>query len=465
MVVFPSLVRRAPRRFVGILGAFGVLAPLALAQGLTPTFSNVAYGPDPLETLDVYRAPGLATSAVLVEVHPGGWAGGSKSNFTYCGDLMNKIYAKGISIVSINYPVAPQATFPVPNISCQRAVQFIRSMAAAWNVAPNEIGIFGTSSGGHLAAWVAMAPDAADPSSADPVLHYSSRVQALVLRSGPTDLTDAYYVFDPNIGHGTSPAWAYFGVANEVEYAALPTSLKQAASPHWLASNAGVNDANKNVAFLGLNYGDPTATSSAALTKPAGDLHTLLQGMILLEELQAIGNTDATLYIAPAIDPSGGVLPAGSLASEWLAARFGGGVRNRGFGLAGCYATQFQTASGAPILGSSTFTLDSYDSYPGFTGLLLVSELLDPAGGTDYYGVGIPLLLNPFTPNLLGATVVADGNGFSSLPVFIPSDPILKGATFYVQSAWVWPPPGAMNGCSPSPLHISTTNLLELTLQ
>jgi BD-FAE protein len=448
-----------------LLAGIAALAPAASAQMVPPTYVDVAYGPHPLEKLDVYVAFGAGPRPVLVEVHPGGWAGGTKSNFGYCGDLLSKIYFKGITVVSINYPVAPQDPFPTPNISCQRAIQFLRSKALDWNLDPNSIATFGTSSGGHLAAWVAMAPDAIDPASPDPILHYSSRVRALLLRSAPSDLTDDVYKYDPSIGHGSSPAWVYFAVANEAQYLALPKAKKQAASPRWLCGHAGVNAANQGVAFLGINYGDPKVTSSSQLSLPEGDLHALVQGMLLLEELRAIGNPDATLFIAPDDLPKQGVQPGGDFAAEWLTLRFqGGAIRNQGLGVAGCDSTQMISASSVPLVGNANFAIHSYDAYPGSAGCLLVSDLVDPAGGTDWFGVGLPLLVNPATPSLIAGSLQANAGGFSFLPTPIPNNPFLHGSTFYAQEIWVWPPPAQVGGCVPSPFQLSATNLLVLTI-
>lgn len=69
----------------------------------------------------------------------------------------------------------------------QRAVRWVRAHASKYNVNPDRIGAFGHSAGGQLAALLGMenTRDNSDPALA----MYSSRVQAVVDVSAPSDLT------------------------------------------------------------------------------------------------------------------------------------------------------------------------------------------------------------------------------------------------------------------------------------
>jgi acetyl esterase/lipase len=69
----------------------------------------------------------------------------------------------------------------------QRAVRWIRANAAKYRVDPDHIGAFGHSAGAQLAALLGM-EDTRDNSDAA-LAKYSSRVQAVVEVSGPTDFT------------------------------------------------------------------------------------------------------------------------------------------------------------------------------------------------------------------------------------------------------------------------------------
>ena len=102
----------------------------------------------------------------------------------------------------------------------QRAVRWVRANAATYDLNPERIGAFGHSAGGQLAALLGT-EDTQDNS--DPALaRYSSRVQAVVDVSGPSDFTtghdpdgDAFlanllgadYSKDPAIWRDASPVF------------------------------------------------------------------------------------------------------------------------------------------------------------------------------------------------------------------------------------------------------------------
>lgn len=87
--------------------------------------------------------------------------GGGYHHLTY--DLGGYSYAKwlntlGISAFVLNYrlPTSPdlkqKETGPLQDI--QAAIKYIRKNAQQWRIAPDQIGVLGTSAGGHLAAMV-----------------------------------------------------------------------------------------------------------------------------------------------------------------------------------------------------------------------------------------------------------------------------------------------------------------------
>jgi acetyl esterase/lipase len=449
--------------FVCIAG-FVAFGGGAQSQTLTPTVSNVAYGPGALETLDYYAAPGPGLHPVVIEMHPGGWAGGAKSQFQPYGELFDKINARGIAIVSINYPLAPQATFPAPNLSAQRAVQFVRLKAQEWGLDPNSVAVTGNSAGGNLAAWVAMSPDAADWSSTDAVKQQSSRPNALMVFMTPTDITNDVYKYS-GLGHGISPVWVFFGVSTQAQYDAIPNATKLAASPRWLVANSGATAQNAQIPFLGVYLGAPFLTKSSQVPMPDGDVHSPVQGLLMCEALRAIGNFDSSLYISLNFHPEVGAFPQSDMLADWLWLRLGkAGVRSNGMGVPGCYSTQILNTTGRATVGNANFGIRGYDSFANATGLLFLS---DNRMGTDVdvYGVGLPLLVDTASPALAGYTTIAGSDGRSTLPLPIPNNPAFAGMKAYAQTAWLWPSPSQLGGCAPSPLQLSVSNLLEISVQ
>ncbi len=90
---------------------------------------------------------------------------------------MNRI---GISAIVLNYRVKPYK-HPCSLLDAQRAIRYVRSHAAKWNIDPSRIGILGFSAGGHLASMAGTIFDAGDASSPDPIETFSCRPDAMVL--------------------------------------------------------------------------------------------------------------------------------------------------------------------------------------------------------------------------------------------------------------------------------------------
>ncbi len=120
----------------------------------------------------------------IIYVHGGGWMSGDKSKV---GGEWNASFAKhGFVCVNINFRLSGEAIFPAPLLDVKEAIRWVKLNAEKYNVDPNRVGIWGHSSGGHLATLAAMS---ADHSEFLPVEQpVSEKVQAVVTLAGPTDL-------------------------------------------------------------------------------------------------------------------------------------------------------------------------------------------------------------------------------------------------------------------------------------
>jgi acetyl esterase/lipase len=94
----------------------------------------------------------------------------------------------GFTVVVVYHGSAPHFKVPDAVADVRRAVRHVRMAASAYDIDPDRIGAFGTSSGGHLALMLGLASDPGDPTSDDPVLRQSDRVQAVVAYYPPVDL-------------------------------------------------------------------------------------------------------------------------------------------------------------------------------------------------------------------------------------------------------------------------------------
>ncbi len=99
----------------------------------------------------------------------------------------NFLARSGFIAVSVNYRLldGSKNRWPAQLDDVQRAVRWLRANASKYNIDPNHIGAFGHSAGAQLAALLGMenTRDNSDPALAK----YSSRVQAVVDVSGPSD--------------------------------------------------------------------------------------------------------------------------------------------------------------------------------------------------------------------------------------------------------------------------------------
>ncbi len=160
-----------------------------------PTEYNVSYGPHPKQLLHFWKAESDKPTPLLLFIHGGGWqAGGRLSGLTH---LLPKLLNEGISVVSVEYRFISEATedgvvppVKAPLHDAARALQFVRSKAAQWNIDKERIAASGSSAGACTSLWLAFHPDMADPQSAqdDPVTKESTRLWCAAVINAQTTL-------------------------------------------------------------------------------------------------------------------------------------------------------------------------------------------------------------------------------------------------------------------------------------
>src|SRR5207248_9871746 len=95
---------------------------------------------------------------------------------------------KGISYAAVNYRLTGQAPLPAPVHDAARAIQFLRSKAAEWNIDETHIALTGGSAGACTSMWILLHDDLADPDAKDAVLGESTRVCAAAVNAGQTSI-------------------------------------------------------------------------------------------------------------------------------------------------------------------------------------------------------------------------------------------------------------------------------------
>ncbi len=152
---------------------------------LKPTHADASYGPDRMNVVDFWKAEGDGPRPLMVYIHGGGWIGGDKKRSPA---QVQPFLDKGISYAAVNYRLTGQASLPAPVHDAARAIQFLRSKAAEWNIRKDRIALTGGSAGACTSMWLLLHDDLADPNSTDPVLRESTRVTAAAVAGGQTSI-------------------------------------------------------------------------------------------------------------------------------------------------------------------------------------------------------------------------------------------------------------------------------------
>lgn len=121
--------------------------------------------------LVTYTPPGSGPFACIYHIHGGGFVSGSAGIL----EFMHRPLAQelGCVIVSVDYRLAPETTFPGNIEDCYAGLAWARAHAGDLNIDPDRIGVMGESAGGGLAAALAlMVRDRGDARLAFQVLTY-----------------------------------------------------------------------------------------------------------------------------------------------------------------------------------------------------------------------------------------------------------------------------------------------------
>lgn len=112
---------------------------------------DVCYGTHPQEKMDLYYPDQKKEKyPVFAEVHGGAWYFGQKSSIEFEPFLLGQ--KKGYVLVSIEYPLAPEAHYPAPVIALKKAIQYLKTHCEELALDPDEITLWGGSAGAHLCA-------------------------------------------------------------------------------------------------------------------------------------------------------------------------------------------------------------------------------------------------------------------------------------------------------------------------
>jgi acetyl esterase len=125
----------------------------------------------------IYRPQGQGPFPTVLDLHGGAW--NRKDRFAE-EPMDRALAASGVLVVAIDMTLAPEAPYPACVQDANYAVRWLKANASTWSGDTAKIGVYGSSTGGHVAELLAMRPH--DP-----------RYNSIPLASGaPVDATVAY---------------------------------------------------------------------------------------------------------------------------------------------------------------------------------------------------------------------------------------------------------------------------------
>jgi len=160
----------------GILGCSTALPVGALKS---PSKSGFAYDPTAKYPVNVMEVPFRKTAAgtqlmariykpelppamsnyltpAILDLHGGAW---NAKNRLAEEPMDRSIASSGILVVAIDLTLAGEAPYPASVQDANYGVRWLKKNAHLWGASPNKLGVFGSSSGGHLAELLGMRPN------------------------------------------------------------------------------------------------------------------------------------------------------------------------------------------------------------------------------------------------------------------------------------------------------------------
>jgi acetyl esterase/lipase len=103
----------------------------------------------------VYRPNGPGPFPTVLDLHGGAWNAKDRT----AEEPMDRALAEsGLLVVAIDMTNAPEAPYPTSVQDANYGVRWLKWKAPSWNGDASKVGIYGSSSGGHVAELLAMRP-------------------------------------------------------------------------------------------------------------------------------------------------------------------------------------------------------------------------------------------------------------------------------------------------------------------
>lgn len=134
----------------------GPKIPVPRIEWIRDKRQDVSYGTHRLQKMDIYYPNGEKKESypVMILVHGGG--------FTHCDKRDWHVYPgffaleRGFALVSVNYRLAPEVSYPALTDDLKEAIIFLRTRAKELLLDEQNFFLYGTSAGGNLVSFVGL---------------------------------------------------------------------------------------------------------------------------------------------------------------------------------------------------------------------------------------------------------------------------------------------------------------------
>ena len=103
----------------------------------------------------IYQPKGPGPFPALLDLHGGAW---NRKDRLAEEPMDRALAASGLLVVAVDLTVAPEAPYPACVQDANYAVRWLKVNAATWNGDVSRLGVYASSSGGHVAQLLAMRP-------------------------------------------------------------------------------------------------------------------------------------------------------------------------------------------------------------------------------------------------------------------------------------------------------------------
>jgi acetyl esterase/lipase len=118
----------------------------------------------------IYQPKGTGPFPAVLDLHGGAWNNKDRR----AEEPMDRaLAASGLLVVAVDLTLAPEAPYPACIQDANYAVRWLKANAATWNGDAARLGVYGSSSGGHVAELLGMRP-------------HDARYNAIPLEAAPT---------------------------------------------------------------------------------------------------------------------------------------------------------------------------------------------------------------------------------------------------------------------------------------